>query len=124
MEWQSELKINGYSQEDIKDNIKKYPSLQGYYEMISKELNCNIEDIVYLNVYSINRMVKIQGMDIKSFFPFDIRRKINRRIINSNYNTSDLCVGTVLRIDIDETIFIADNNIGPWTVYTNKNKLI
>lgn len=111
------LKIWNYGQKDIQNKISDYPSLQNYYEMVSKELGCKIEDIVCLEVHPDNERSDEEGWQVESFFPRGVDPKTD--IINDDYHTNEFSIGNVIRLIQDGVVFVAETNASPWIVYAN-----
>lgn len=117
------MKLNIWKegQDDIQDKLREYLSLQNYYNMVAKELGCKVEEIVCIAVHPDNEMSDEEGWQLESFFPRGV--DLETKIIDDDYHTSDFSIGSVVRLEHDGVVFVAETNASPWIVYSNPSKI-
>ena len=118
-----ELKTIEITQE-ITQDLLPYPS--EYVEWIAKQLNCKKSDLCLLAVHPDFEESDEEGWNIESFFP--AKTEIKQEIIHSDIRKKTLhfenfAIGEVLKIQVNNKMFIADYNASPCAVWANKANL-
>lgn len=117
-----ELKTIEITQDD--DYLLIWPS--EYIEWITEQLNCEKSDLCLLAVHPDFEESDEEGWNIESFFPANT--EIKQEIIHSDdrkvvFDFADFAIGEVLKIQVNDKVFIADYNASPCTVWANKTNL-
>lgn len=116
-----ELKTIEITQDDF---LSVYPS--EYIEWITKQLNCKKSDLCLLAVHPDFEESDEEGWNIESFFP--AKTEIKQEIVHSDDRKKMLyfenfAIGDVLKIQVNNKVFIADYNASPCSVWANKANL-
>lgn len=116
------VKIQAKGNADIQNKIKEYPSLKEYFNSVANELGCGVKDIVVLSVHPDKEENDPEGYVHQSFFPNDT--EVKEIEVTDNYQTEGgQVVGTVVKLEADGIIFMAECHASPYTVYGNSKKV-
>lgn len=106
------------------DYLFCYPLV--YIEWIAEQLNCKKSDLCLLAVHPDFEESDVVGWNIESFFPANT--EIKQETIHSDdkkvfFHFENFAIGEVLKIQVNDKVFIADYNASPCTVWANKANL-
>lgn len=118
---------NNISELIIKDRLIS-SGMKEYLEWVSKQLDCDVSDLIYLDIHPDYKEDDEEGLEIDSFFKKGT--KINKTLIHSDMSETkidelcnlDIYIGDVYRVEVFDKVFYADQNASPYGVITKKIK--
>ena len=115
----------------IIEDCLSYHRKKEYIQWVAKQFNCNVSDLVYIDVHPDFIEEDEEGCNIESFFARGT--EIKSTLIHSDMEDrnckinelvfKDFTIGDVCRVEADGKIFYADYNASPIGVITKKIEL-